>query len=107
MQQYTIDLTKYDLEDIKKRFGIKGMWTVFYALIVKGLDFPNWCGLNFDAIWDMMTGWMDTPAHIIVKRPKFISKELNLKYQILIETLDEAVKYFNSIDDFLSYEIID
>ena len=34
--------------------GVNSRWTL-YETIKKGLDFPDYCGHNLDAIWDCLT----------------------------------------------------
>ncbi len=54
MNRYVIDFTKLD-HDYN-----------FWNLIKKALDLPDWCGNNPDALWDMLTGYIDVPAKITV-----------------------------------------
>ncbi len=36
----------------------------FYTLIQKRMELPNWFGKNADALWDMLTGYIETPCEI-------------------------------------------
>lgn len=36
----------------------------FYSLIKRKLLLPNWFGNNIDALWDMLTGFIETPITI-------------------------------------------
>ena len=45
----------------------------FYNLIQKEMELPDWFGKNADALWDMLTGYVDTPCEIALKN--FTGKE--------------------------------
>lgn len=36
----------------------------FYDIIQKKMNLPEWFGKNADALWDMLTGWIETPCEI-------------------------------------------
>ena len=36
----------------------------YYDLIQKEFNLPNWFGKNADALWDMLTGFIETPCEI-------------------------------------------
>ena len=36
----------------------------YYDLIQKKFNLPNWFGKNADALWDMLTGYIETPCEI-------------------------------------------
>lgn len=36
----------------------------YYDLIQKKFNLPNWFGKNADALWDMLTGFIETPCEI-------------------------------------------
>ena len=48
---------------------LKGVKTYleFYPKIIKSMGFPDWCGENPDAIWDMLTWEIVPPAVIRIK----------------------------------------
>ena len=86
MKYYTIDFTgTADLSD-------------FYQRIIKGLEFPDWCGESIDAIWDMLTGHMDVPAHITVVGGSYLTDIMVDKYQILKETFDDTIEWYKDLD---------
>ncbi len=87
MKYYTIDLA-----------GVTDL-SEFYQKIIKGLEFPDWCGENLDAIWDMLTGYMETPVHITVIGGKAITDILEEKFQILKDTFDEFVEWHKKYDE--------
>ena len=36
----------------------------FYDIIQKRMDLPDWFGKNADALWDMLTGYIELPCEI-------------------------------------------
>ena len=86
MHYYTIDFTgTVDLSD-------------FYQRIIKGLEFPDWCGESLDAIWDMLTGYMEAPICIVVTGGNSLTNIMADKYQILKGTFDEAIEWYKDLD---------
>ncbi len=86
MKYYTIDFTgTSDLSD-------------FYQRIIKGLEFPDWCGENLDAIWDMLTGHMDAPVHITVIGGEFLTHIMADKYEVLKEVFDRTIEWYKDLD---------
>ena len=60
--------------------------------IRKKLELPEWYGNNLDALWDMLTGFIETPIEItVIYKPENKMAE-NLKESVLkvIETFKEA-----------------
>ena len=58
------------------------------------LELPEWYGNNLDALWDMLTGFIETPVSItLIFKPETKSSE-NLKESVLkiIETFKEAAE---------------
>lgn len=56
------------------------------------LELPEWYGDNLDALWDMLTGFIETPIEItVIYKPENKAAE-NLKENVLkvIETFKEA-----------------
>ena len=56
------------------------------------LELPEWYGNNLDALWDMLTGFIETPIEInVIFKPENKTAE-NLKESVLkiIETFKEA-----------------
>ena len=39
----------------------------FHDAISRALAFPDYYGRNLDALWDCLTGWIDTPTTVIWK----------------------------------------
>ena len=60
--------------------------------ISEKLELPEWYGNNLDALWDMLTGFIETPIEItVIYKPENKAAE-NLKENVLkvIETFKEA-----------------
>ena len=67
----------------------------FYDLIQKEMELPDWFGKNADALWDMLTGYVDTPFEIILKN--FTGKENDYNEEIITKILQcffDAEKQF-------------
>lgn len=78
MVEYVVDFT--DANDF---------WS-FYRAIITGLDFPDWCGRNADAIWDMLTGHMKYPDVIRFKGFNSLPKGLDDLKQKTIRVFERA-----------------
>lgn len=69
------------------------------------LELPLWYGNNLDALWDMLTGFIETPISIsLFFKPESKNIE-NLRESVLkiIETFKEAEEYDDELK--LHYEI--
>ena len=58
------------------------------------LDLPEWYGNNLSALWDMLTGFIETPVSItVIFKPETKAAE-NLRENVLkiIETFKEAAE---------------
>ncbi len=42
-------------------------YSQIYQEVKAKCDLPDWCGENQDALWDAVTGMMETPARIHIK----------------------------------------
>ena len=72
--------------------------------IRKKLELPEWYGNNLDALWDMLTVFIETPIEItVIYKPENKAAE-NLKENVLkvIETFKEAAQEDEEIK--FSYE---
>ena len=95
MEQYTIDFS-----------GVKTYW-FFYNAIIVGLDFPDWCGQNLDAIWDMLIRHMDAPVTIYVKGIYTLPESLTEKKDLFLKILNRAVNWYAKINQTFIVKIID
>lgn len=62
--------------------------------IKEKLELPEWYGSNLDALWDMLTGFIETPITITVTFKPEIESAENLRESIfkIIETFKEAAE---------------
>ncbi|MBQ5911190.1 MAG: barstar family protein [Clostridia bacterium] len=63
------------------------------------LHLPEWYGNNLDALWDMITGFLETPSDItVVFKPKNQAAS-NLKEDVLniISVFNEAAEEYGEI----------
>ena len=87
MKQFTINFA-----------GVKTYYN-FYEAIIKGLQLPDWCGDNPDAIWDMLTGYMEFPATIRMQGTALVPKDLMGEMDLLmnifqrVEDIYDEIKY--------------
>lgn len=57
----------------------------FYSIIKRKLLLPNWFGNNPDALWDMLTGFIETPIEI--EFVSFNKKENDYNGEVLSQIL--------------------
>ena len=86
MKVYTIDFSKCRT------------YMQFFEEIIKGMEFPDWCGKNFSAIWDMVTWEIDTPAIIYIKGTKFLPNDLIKEKELLMKILNRAHNWYKEIE---------
>lgn len=69
------------------------------------LELPEWYGNNLDALWDMITGFIETPISITVifKPDTKAAENLNENVLKIIETFKEAAQEDDEIK--FSYEL--
>ena len=68
--------------------GVKTYWD-FYEALIKGLEFPDWCGKNTDAIWDLLTGYAEEPAIIRIQGMNRLPKSLSVQVERFKEIIAE------------------
>ena len=93
MDKYIIDFT-----------GVKTVW-YFYEAIEKGLKLPEWFGKNLDALWDMLTGFIDCPTVIYFKGVNSLPEALDKKMESVLRVFTKAVNYY--AEGEFEFEIID
>ena len=57
----------------------------FYDIIQKRMNLPDWFGKNADALWDMLTGHIETPCEITLIG--FNNEENNKYNKIIMERI--------------------
>ena len=71
-------------------------YSEFYEVLIKGLEFPEWCGKNPDAIWDLLTGWLEYPALVEIKNSAGLEGwMLKKEFDLLVETLEETEEWYD------------
>ena len=75
----------------------KTLWTLHEA-IKEGLGLPDYYGMNMDALWDCITGYIDIPATIYIKSLNKLPKDLIEKGEIMKRILYEAQEWYDDID---------
>ena len=74
----------------------------FYDIIQKKMNLPDWFGKNADALWDMLTGHIETPCEIILigfnrEENEYNKKVLGYIFDILQDAQDEFPDEFKVI----------
>lgn len=67
----------------------------FYEILQDRMNFPEWFGKNPDALWDMLTGFVEMPCEIVLKG--FQTKENNYNANELnkiIACFEDATKLY-------------
>ena len=70
-------------------------YSEFYDALIKGLDFPDWCGKNPDAVWDLLTGLLETPAVVEIKNSDKIEWQLKQELDLLIKILKRTEDWYD------------
>lgn len=78
MDNYIIDFTKLKHD------------SDFWPIIHKSLDVPEWCGSNFSALWDMLTGYLEAPMKITVIGVDSLPPKLDWHRETFLKTLKKA-----------------
>ena len=74
----------------------------FYEIIKKRMNLPDWFGKNPDALWDMLTGYIETPCEVTMigfnkKENKYNEYELDLIKEVFSNAEKEYPKQFKII----------
>ena len=78
MKQYIIDFSQYK------------NYPSFWDFIHRSLDLPFWCGCNIDAIWDMLTGYMERPCEITILSYSQAPKDWEWSHTKIVEAIKRA-----------------
>lgn len=57
----------------------------FYDIIQKKMNLPDWFGKNADALWEMLTGYIETPCEITLVG--FNKEEINKYNKLVIDKI--------------------
>lgn len=69
----------------------------FFEEIIKGMQFPSWCGKNFSAIWDMLTWEIYTPCIICLKDTDSLPSELEQDKEHILDIFARASKWYKKL----------
>jgi len=72
-------------------------WHEIYSRMDEKLDFPEGYGKNLDALWDMLTGFIEENQTIYLKGCDDVSKELLPHMNEIIEVFREAEEKYGDI----------
>lgn len=86
--------------------NIKTYWE-FYECLIKAFDFPQWCGKNPDAIWDLITAGIRVPAIIYIKGLNTLPKDLEEESNLILKIFDRAAKWYEGINYSFKVQVID
>ena len=87
---YTIDFTNVKY------------YTEMHEIIRDSLEFPDYYGCNWDALWDCLTDMLGEPIHIEIIGLEIIEQKFDDAADMLIDTLKDLKHYRN---DKFTHEI--
>ena len=81
----TIDLTKiYSIDEL-------------FPVLSEALDFPGWCGENWNAFWDAITGIVEMPEHLQLNGWSTFQNRFPENAAIMKECLDDVSKQYPTL----------
>jgi len=63
-----------------------------HKTLMDSLEFPDFYGMNGYALWDCLTGMIETPISVTIKGFNFLPKDLEKEKNIIKETFLDAQK---------------
>lgn len=63
----------------------------FHKAIKSGLDLPEYYGENLDALWDVLTAWVEMPLTIIWR-------DFDLSKKFMGQDADRIIKFFEDVE---------
>lgn len=74
----------------------------FYKIIKTRLNLPDWFGENADALWDMLTGFIETPCEVVFKNfnrkeNEYNERNINLILKCFIDAQKENKTKFKIV----------
>ena len=85
--------------------GCKTYWDM-YEQIINGMGFPAWCGKNPDAIWDMLSSHIRTPAIIYLKGLDGLPKALDEQKDIILAIFGRTHEWYNEIGEYVEIKSV-
>ena len=65
-----------------------------HHVLQQQLDFPAWYGCNADALWDLLTGYIELPLTVCFFFPdepsEYVQKEIDKLVQVFRDAADEG-----------------
>ena len=80
---YTIDFSKVEY------------YIQMHKIIQEALDFPDYCGCNWDAFWDCLTDMVGRPVHIEIIGLNAIEQKFGDEAKTMVDILKEFKHYRN------------
>jgi len=71
---------------------------IFHEKISKLLEFPDFYGKNLDALWDLMSGHIDTNIILIWKDHQIAKKSFPKTFDDIVETFKEVKKLWENFE---------
>ena len=101
MEKFTVDFSNIEGADY---FELRDK---FYVAIKKAFYFPDWCGHNSSAIWDMIIGTFEGSSIIYIKGFNNIPKIIQREADIFLKILGRTKKYYTKLNRDIEIEFID
>lgn len=95
MKQYTVDF-----REVKT-------YQELYECIIRGMEFPDWCGDSPDAVWDLLTGHAEYPAKITIYGIRKLPKELENEAELNLKVFRRATEWFAKLNIKFDVEVAD
>lgn len=64
----------------------------FHAVIKSSLDCPDYYGRNLDALWDVLTGYIETPSRLMIVGAVHLEEKLGGFGKAALNMFHEAAK---------------
>ena len=79
-----------DFAGVNNRWRVHDVIKESFQSSVEG--FPDFCGRNADALWDCLTGFIETPVNIVVKGLNDVPADMRDYVGIILETFKDATE---------------
>ena len=77
-----------------------------YEQIIDDMGFPSWCGKNPDAIWDMLSSHIRTPAIIYIKGLDELPKALDKHKYVILEIFGRLHEWYKEIGEYVEVKSV-
>jgi len=61
-----------------------------HQMLKTRLDFPDYYGMNLDALWDCLTGWIETPVTVVFRGVSALPKDLREEAEEMLDVFIRA-----------------